>query len=217
MTMIRMGPVLVALLLLQNGKLPDRPQSPVASTHNQLTVVRIADPDNADWRWQFGVDYRFISRTLWPELLKITDTDPRLRIPIIKLSEEKPFENKIPILGRYITEKKEARVYYLNIYNHIGGMNLAKGQKLDVKECNVELYTIIAHELFHYILRMKGISSENQNHHHLMYETGISRQANKFITLHFQSIGLSYAMDMSYLRERNEEYLRIIKLNKSSP
>ncbi|MBI4991907.1 MAG: hypothetical protein HZB99_01700 [Candidatus Harrisonbacteria bacterium] len=208
---------LLALLLLKNGKIPNEVrQSPVVS-HNKFGVVFSSKQHDPDWLWQFNVDYRFISRTLWPELLRITNTDPGLRIPIIKLSEEEPFENKILIFGRYMTAQKEIRVYYFNIYSYIGRMNLARRQKLDAKECNVQLYSNIAHELLHYILHMKGISWENQNHHHLMYESGISRGANKFITLYFYSSGLSYATDMSYLREKNDEYLRVAKLNKSSP
>jgi len=167
-------------------------------------IVLVGDNSNAELA-PVSVTADFVKNQMWPELLRMTKRERDLSvfsIPKILLQEKDPKEptiiNDIPVcaLGRYFGDKIE--IYRLEIYRSVKGFYEKDGLKFSIREWNIYIYTVIAHELLHHIYWTQKIPIEL--HHKKMQDDQVIGQISAFIGRELVSDGTSKILAESSIK-----------------
>lgn len=152
--------------------------------------------------WELEIDRAFIARKLWPEILRITGSDPGLQFPegieyFYSPEEQEKSADKngrqVLFFGRYYTDVRQIRIYLLNTF--VYAVNFFNDRKIPIEkdECLIYVYIVVAHELLHHVYRSKNDMPVNFDHLH-MKNSGDFGKAADFIGKNMGSAGFAKAI-----------------------
>ena len=115
---------------------------------------------------------------IWEKIIQISEIDPDTAKPKIDFSNSYAPANQ-KYLGRYYPENQKIEIYPLQIY----GLLWAWREKhpyysIGYVQGEAFFYSVIAHEMFHYALHIRG---ETIGQHQIMKDRKYTEQALNFI------------------------------------
>src|SRR3989344_2338911 len=122
----------------------------------------------------------FIKEKLWPELLRLTGTKIDATPPKLVFLEKDPSPIQINgelawCSGQYLPGKQQIEIYRFSIYQDVKGLYQDSNMPFRLREMNIAIYMMIAHELLHHIYYMEGYLSSLEHHNKMKQDRSLSK------------------------------------------
>ena len=154
-----------------------------ASAQNYSPPIIAGEPIDAGDLPAVIPNEEFIREKIWPELVRLTEADKDLKIPkVIFLNKDGDGR-----MGRYFGDRIE--IYRFGVFKQL--LYWYDDPKLlPVRELNIRIYGVVAHELLHHIYQHQGMLDPAQNHKK-MYEDKTAMSVCRFLEKELISDGIA--------------------------